>query len=327
MDFSYFIDTPFTAWCVKEPEAFHYYDTAVRTTYKDKVFIRLMSEKGNLLSVYNALNGTSYTDEENLEIATLEDAVYMKYKNDVSFLFHSYLSLYEHQSTFNPNMPLRELIYVAAQLGRKYYSHSIYSSKQMKIPTPKFVVFYNGTAKRPKEEILKLSDAFMNPEEEPDLELKVRMININPGYNDELLETCQVLKEYSQFVECVRKYAGEYSIGESVTFAVDECIEKNILRDFLVKQKSEVIEAMIFEYNEEVELEKLRRTEYEYGLECGMARGKAEAILEILKDMGEVPEEVNEKLMSEENLDILRKWLRSALCVKSVDEFAVGMQS
>ncbi len=323
MDFGYFTGTPYTVWCVKEQEAFHYYDATVRTTYKDKVFIRLMREKGNLLSVYNALNKTSYTDEENLEIATLEDAVYMKYKNDVSFLFHSCLTLYEHQSTYNPNMPLRELIYVAAQLGRRYYRHSIYGSRQIKIPTPKFVVFYNGTAKRPGEEILKLSDAFMNQEEEPDLELKVRMININPGCNDEILKNCQILKEYSQFVECVRKYTGEHSIGESVTLAVDECIEKNILRDFLIKQKSEVIAAMIFEYNEEVELEKLRRTEYEYG----MAKSKAEDILEILEDMGEVPEDVTRKLMSEENLDILRKWLKRALCVKSVEEFAVAMQS
>ncbi|MCM1466780.1 MAG: hypothetical protein NC086_01430 [Alistipes sp.] len=224
--------------------------------------------------MYNALNGTNYKNADELEIATLEDAVYMKYKNDVSFLFHAYLTLYEHQSTFNPNMPLRDLFYVTSQLGRKYNNNRrLYGRKQVKIPTPKFVVFYNGSEERPENEVLKLSDAFERQDEEPELELKVRVININKGYNEEIKKACRVLREYSEFTDCVRKNRENYETAEAVVRAVDECIQRGILKEFLEKQKAEVIETMLFEYNEEEVLEYLRQEEYEMGLEKGREKG------------------------------------------------------
>ncbi|MCM1468719.1 MAG: hypothetical protein NC086_11275, partial [Alistipes sp.] len=214
--------------CFMEP--LKYNDISVHREHKDLLFRILMRDKKNLLSVYNALNGTSYENADELEIMTLEDAVYMKYKNDVSFLFHAYLTLYEHQSTFNPNMPLRDLFYVTSQLGRKYNNNRrLYGRKQMKIPTPKFVVFYNGSEERPENEVLKLSDAFERQEEEPELELKVRVININKGHNEEIKKACQVLREYSEFTDCVRKYREDYEIAEAVVRAVDECIQRGIL--------------------------------------------------------------------------------------------------
>lgn len=259
--------------CCAEPVK--YYEASVRREYKDLVFRLLMQDKKNLLSLYNALNRTNYDNVDELRIVTLEDAVYMKYKNDVSFVFQSYLMLYEHQSTFNPNMPLRNLLYVAAQLGREYRNKIIYSRKQIKIPTPKFVVFYNGQEKRPENEVLKLSDAFECYEEEPELELKVHVININKGCNEEIMKNCCVLREYSEFIDRIRRLHAKLSMEEAIVAAVDECIQGDILKDFLLKQKAEVIETLLFEYNEEEALKAMKQQEYENGLEEGRIKGEA----------------------------------------------------
>lgn len=315
-------DLPRVTYC-REP--MKYYEASVRREHKDLLFRLLMQDKENLLSVYNALNGTDYKNADDLRIVTLEDAVYMKYKNDVSFLFQSYLTLYEHQSTFNPNMPLRNLFYVTAQLGNEYYNRRIYSRKQVKIPTPKFVVFYNGSEERPDNEVLKLSDAFECYEEEPELELKVRVININKGHNEEIMKTCRILREYGEFIECIRRYRKEYSTEKAVVMAVDECIQDGILKDLLTKQKSEVIETMLFEYDEEEVLKFLRQEEYEIGLEEGAASGKAkgiaESIIELLGMKGKVSRELRERIYGESNPDILRKWLLEAAASDSIEMF------
>lgn len=127
---------------------------------KDTVFRMLYRDKKELLELYNALNGTAYQNTEALEIHTLENAIYMAVKNDVSFLLDAELNLYEHQASFNPNMPLRDLIYIARQLEKFLRQRSLYSGSLVKIPVPRFVVFYNGNAVRPERQILKLSDAF-----------------------------------------------------------------------------------------------------------------------------------------------------------------------
>lgn len=246
---------------------------AVRN-YKDTVFRMLFREKGNLLELYNALNGTSYGNADELEVATLDNAVYMNVKNDVSFIFRSYLMLYEHQSTYSPNLPLRDLIYVSKQYEKYIVGDSIYSSHMAKVPAPKFVVFYNGTQGKPEETVLNLSDAYEVKEENPDLELKVRMININPGYNSGLVKSCRTLHEYCLYVECVRKYAALMPIAEAVDKAVNECIRKDILSDFLIRQRAEVVAMSILEYDEEVDLKKLRDTEYRFGLEEGEKIGE-----------------------------------------------------
>ena len=134
-------------------------EVKVQRNYKDTIFRMLFKDKENLLSLYNALNKTDYTDVEGLEITTLENAVYMNYKNDVSFVFDYELMIYEHQSTVNPNMPLRDLFYVADTLQKKTYNKDLYGSKLVQIPTPRFVVFYNGVTYQPERQTLKLSDA------------------------------------------------------------------------------------------------------------------------------------------------------------------------
>lgn len=164
--------------------------TAIRN-HKDTVFRMLFRDKIQLLELYNAMNHTAYTNSDEIQIVTLDNAIYMNMKNDNAFILHDVLNLYEHQSTFTPNMPLRDLLYIARELEPMIKDISVYASKLVKIPTPKFVVFYNGVDKQPERQILKLSDAYSISEEEPALELKVLMLNINPGYNEGLKRNCK----------------------------------------------------------------------------------------------------------------------------------------
>ena len=147
--------------------------------YKDTMFRLLFKEKKALLSLYNATNGTNYENEDDLEINTLENAIYMSVKNDISFVLDMELNLYEHQSGVNPNMPLRDLFYVADILQNLTKDTNIYGSKKIQIPTPRFLVFYNGTAKMPERMEYRLSELFQKPVTEPTLELIVTVLNVN----------------------------------------------------------------------------------------------------------------------------------------------------
>ncbi len=176
--------------------------------YKDTVFRMLYNDKTNLLELYNAVNGTNYSNTDDLRINTLENAVYMNMKNDVSYVFRFEMNLYEHQSTLNPNMPLRNLFYVTRLLESEVENYlenkSIYGSKLIKIPTPRFIVFYNGQEDAEEQFEYNLSDAYISKTNNPELELKVTVFNINVGKNKELLEHCKTLHEYSQYVDCIR---------------------------------------------------------------------------------------------------------------------------
>ncbi len=265
----------------------------VNKKYKDTVFRRLFGEARNALSLYNSLNGTEYTDEAMLEYNTLENAIYMNFKNDISFLIAHHMNLYEHQSTINPNMPLRDLIYISELLQVYVKELSIYSTKLQKIPTPSFVVFYNGSAEMPERMALRLSDAFEIPVKDPELELKVTVYNINPGKNEELKKRCPMLGEYMAYIDKIRKYATDMELKEAVERAIDECIRDNILVDFLTRQKAEVTMLSIYEYDEERELKLIRADERELGREEGFVQGIAQglgqgmkAIVEMCREMG-----------------------------------------
>ena len=197
--------------------------------HKDTVFRMLYSDKRAILELYNALNGTDYQNPDDLTVTTLENAVYLSMKNDVSFLLDERMTLYEHQSTWNPNMPLRDLLYIARLMEKSVNKKSLYQSEMIKIPAPHFVVFYNGKEKKPEDTTIKLSDAFLQKEEEPELELKVRYLNINQGCNQELMKRCRTLREYSEFVARIRKYTdGKTAIEEAVDRAVPEYVKKRI---------------------------------------------------------------------------------------------------
>ena len=245
----------------------------VNRNYKDTVFRMLFSDRKNLLSLYNAVNQKHYTDPEDLEIVTLENAIYMGMKNDLAFIIDTNLYLYEHQSTYNPNMPLRDLFYISNEYQKLLDKKSLYSSSLQKIPAPNFIELYNGSDTLSDFSEHRLSSAFENLSGEPKLELIVTVLNINEGHNALLMEHCQTLKEYSQYVAKVRKYASSMSLNQAVEYAVDECIKENILADFLRKNRAEVISMSIFEYDKEEEEKKLRKAEYEAGVEAGVSLG------------------------------------------------------
>ena len=238
-------------------------------TYKDRVFRMLFKDKKRLLELYNALNDTHYTNVEDLSVNTLENAVFIKMKNDISFIIDYNMCLFEHQSTYCPNMPLRGFFYFADLYKKLIKDVDLSISRHIKIPTPHYVVFYNGSEKKEEEFIQRLSDAF---EDHSDgcIELTVRTLNINYGHNNALLKKSPALYGYSYFVAAVRKNLKEMSLQESAARAVDECIKKNILKDFFLEQKSEVIAMSIYEYNEEY----VRKALYEDGEENGYRKGE-----------------------------------------------------
>ena len=249
--------------------------------YKDRVFRMLFKEKERLLELYNALNGTYYTNSDDLTVTTLENAVFIRMKNDVSFIIDCSMCLYEHQSTYCPNMPLRGLLYFADLYKKQIKGIDLAVRKLIKIPTPHYIVFYNGIEKKEEEFCQKLSDAFED-DNEGCMELKVRVININLGHNKALLEKCNSLYGYSYFVAAIRRNLELMELQEAVSAALEECIQKDILKDFLLEQKAEVIAMSIYEYNEEYVRKSLTETGYEQGLEDGRREGKAEGRAEIL---------------------------------------------
>ena len=251
---------------------------AANRQYKDTVFRMLFSEKENLLSLYNAVTGKAYQNADDLKIVTLENAIYMGMKNDLAFMLETNIYLYEHQSTLNPNIPLRDLIYIGIEYQQYVDDKSLYSSRLQKIPAPKFMVFYNGTDAVDDRVELRLSNAYEHLAGEPDLELKVLMLNVNEGHNKELMEQCQTLKEYAIYVARVRKYTSEMNLNDAVARAIDECIKEGILVEFLRKNRSEVKMVSILEYDKEWEEKKLRKAEYEAGRSEGIEIGKSEGI-------------------------------------------------
>ena len=180
-----------------------------------------------LLQLYNALHGTAYTNPHELQIVTLDNAIYISRKNDLAFLLAGSINMYEHQSTLNPNMPVRFLIYLAQeyQLLVESTDRSLYGSELIPLPTPQCVVFYNGTEDTPDEYKLRLSSAFSNQDVEPAVEVVVKVININYGHNEHLMQGCGLLSQYAQFVAVTREYANKYdNREEAMNAAIEYCI-------------------------------------------------------------------------------------------------------
>ena len=242
-------------------------------------------------------------------------------KNDLAFILDFYLNMYEHQSSFNPNMPLRFFQYLAREYEKLMKGQSLYSSRLVKIPTPRFVVFYNGKEEQPAEQTLKLSDAFQQYTDEPELELKVRVININCGNNKNLLDQCKALKEYMEYVDRVRLHQRSMELTDAVERAVDECIKEGILSDFLIQNRSEAIKMSIFECDEEEIIRGIREDEFEQGEEKGRIAGRIDSILDLLNEYGVIPEELRDSILQESNPEILKNWLKLAAKVDSVEEF------
>ena len=267
-------------------------------TYKSRIFAMLFSDRNELLKLYNAINGTSYDDPDLLQINTLENAVYMSMQNDVSFIIELGLNLYEHQSTYSPNLPVRYLLYVADVYSDYTKDMNLYGTKAVKLPTPKFVIFYNGQAEQPDRKELKLSELFTVPEEAPSLELKAVMLNINKGHNRKLMETCKTLHDY----------AAEISLDEAVERAITECISEDILADFLRKNRAEAKKVSIYEYDEERHMRQTREEGVEEGYTKGINQGIEQTAVNLIKARLLTDEQIKEVTgLSQVQLDNLKE--------------------
>ena len=302
--------------------------------HKDGLFRMVFSKKKDLLELYNAINGTAYENEEDLEVNTLENVLYMTMKNDVSFMIGNTLNLYEHQSSYNPNMPLRGLFYFARILSKytEKRKMNLYSSSLQKIPVPRFIVFYNGRKGEPDRKTLRLSDAF--EQEGGCLECEAVMLNINFGHNQELMEKCQRLEEYAIFIEKVREYAldDRLELGEAIAGAMEECIAKGILADVLMDQRAEVYAVILETFDKELYESDLRKNIRAEVLEEVREEVKDEIrtkVREEVKDeirtevreevKDEIRTEVREEVKDEVKFNIICKMLEKG---KSVDEIA-----
>lgn len=260
-------------------------DLKVNDKNKDRLFRFLFGNeeyKEYALSLYNAVNDTDYQDINDITFYTIDDVIYIKRKNDVAVLLDSKLSLWEHQSTFNPNMPIRGLMYFG-QMYDKYISleeENIFGRKLIKIPTPKYCVFYNGNEDLPSVMKLRLSNAFAESDDSGEYEWIATMYNLNSGKNDILLDKCRTLSDYMVFVNKVKENRRN---GLDKTVAVDkavtDCIAGNILRNVLLKHRSEVASMVLTEFNEEV----YKKGIYSEGFSDGKAEGKAEGVFSLVQ--------------------------------------------
>ena len=270
--------------------------------YKSDVISMMLQIPEYALDVYNAMNDSVYTDPDMIQIMRLENGISLSVRNDASFFISNYLNLYEHQSTYSPNAPLRFLIYLTNLLKTTIRKRDLYSRKRVQIATPHFAVFYNGTEKRPEKEVLKLSDAFINRTDTPEIELTVTVYNINPHNNTQLLTKSKVLSGYMIFVNRVREnlehqrkieqntrfLSSEYNEAEhddtelmedleaAINEAIDYCIEHDIMETFFGENRSEVTKSMVLDYTWERREELIRAEEYEDGKREGLEIGRAE---------------------------------------------------
>lgn len=289
--------------------------------YKSSIFTMLFSDKRELLGLYNAVSGKDYKDPGLLEVNTLENAIYMAIKNDLSFVIDSQLSLYEHQSTYSPNLPLRMLLYLADLYADMTKNENLYGKKKVKIPPPQFIIFYNGVERQPDRRILRLSDLYEVEEEEHKLELEAVMLNVNAGHNRELLQSCKTLADYAEYTACIRKYAEEMDTEDAVECAIAECIQEGILEEFLRKNRAEAKRMSIYEYDQAKHIRQEREDAWEEGWSEGRYEGRREGrnegrqeekriVAVRLAEMGMTAEQIAQAVG--ETAAVVEEWLAEA---------------
>ena len=272
----------------------------------------------------------------------MEAGLLLTVRNDASFMIDDHINIWEHQSTFNPNMPLRSLIYFL-EVVKKYFKYrDLFSRRLIKLPTPHFVVFYNGEENRPEKEELRLSDAFIHPTDRPELELICTVYNINKGNNHAFLSECRVLREYMVFVDKIReKLRKGQLIDEAIDQAIHECIEENVLKDFLIERGDEVRQMAALDYTWEAREGMIRKEEYEEGYKAGEITGerrgeergiklgerrgrkdsKIDDILICLERFAPLPDALIEEISSVSDESVLSEMIRLAVGSDSLEEF------
>ena len=276
----------------------------VNKQYKDRLFKFIFGNPENkewTLELYNAVNNSNYKNADDICYNTIDDAIYMGMKNDISFIIENTLSIYEQQSTYCPNMPLRCLLYLA-KLYEGYIKDeiiNIYSTSMKNIPQPKCICFYNGRDEKEDRKILKLSEMYFKRENNNEdtinviVELEVLMINVNFGHNNLILDKCKPLYEYSYFVDKVRYFEKNgFKLAEAIDKAIESMPSHFKILKFILKHRQEVKDMCLFEYDEEQHMKAEREEAKEEGREegrkegekIGEEKGKIENMLELVHD-------------------------------------------
>ncbi len=301
----------------------------VNGEYKDRLFNFIFGSPENrkwTLSLYNAVNGSAYTDENEIEINTIKEVLYLGMHNDTSFLISGMINVYEHQSSFNPNMPLRQLQY----LGSLYEGYvtknrlNKFGSSLLMLPVPKLVVFYNRTREADDETTLRLSNSFEESNRaESDVEVRVRMLNINYGHNHQLTDDCRPLYEYSWLIEKIRQNHKLLSIENALSLAIDEVPNDFILKSFLMMNKSEVSTMLLTEYNEAEVMELFKEDGKKEGREEGREEGRYRLLISLIHkklERGKLPQIIADEV--EEPLETVNEIIEAikSLGYKDYDE-------
>ena len=288
-------------------------EMSIQPMYRDHLFIAIFGKddersKRWRLALYNALNESNYSDPNALELNTLENVIFIKMHNDVSFLIDSQMTVYEHQSSPNPNMPLRGLLYFA-QLYQKYIARekkNLISENLKKIPNPNFIVFYNGKAERPERYDLHLSDAFISEEKSGAYQWTAHVININENQNISLQKKCKPLYDYIRFISRINHNKNDIKmpVERAVREAVDWAIEQNLLEGYIREQKEEIIGMILEEYDEQACIEtwqedgfiKGHKEGHKEGLKEGAQKKSVENAITLINEFNVTPEVAAEKM-------------------------------
>lgn len=305
---------------------------------KSSAFTTYFGEPENASKLYAAL-GDEEVSPEDITYVTLEGVLFIARKNDLAFTVKNrVLVISEHQSTINENMPLRDLLYLGRTLEKLLDEKNLYRRKMISIPTPEFYVFYNGDAPYPPEKILRLSDAYLDKTEHPMLELKVKVINVNLSSGHMLLKKCRPMYEYSWFIQQVRDYLTDgWSRDSAVVQAVQDCLDEGIMAEFMREHGTEAVNMLYTQWNWDDAVAVEREEAYEDGKTAGRIEGKIEgkiegenigdlkrsrqAILDLLEDMGEIPQDIHIRIQAEEDIETLRRWLKAAAKAQSFVDF------
>jgi predicted transposase YdaD len=235
------------------------------------------------LELYSAISGKSYPKSTKIEIVTLSDVLYMNQINDIAFVLEDRLIvLIEHQSSVNSNMPLRMLQYLSAEYAMIVDRKSLYKQKRIMIPSPEFIVLYNGDKKFPDYKELKLSDSYNFKTSDLYLELVVKIYNINKGRNADMASRSLVLSGYEEFIAQIKENLKSMDLREAIKLAVKTCISKNILVSFLERHSSEVLNMLI---RGEWNMDEALAVRYEEGREDGREEGREESREKTLEEV------------------------------------------
>lgn len=287
--------------------------------FKDTIFSLLFNKPEEALKLFNALNGTDYTDASVLRIMTLEAGLYLNYKDDVAFMVDDRINLYEHQSTENANMPLRGLLYLTEEYQRliEEQKMNLFRNTLLLLPLPRYIVLSNAEDLKEEKKILRLSDSY-RVKGEASLECTAIVYNINAGHNKAIMEGCRTLADYAELIRRQREnHRSGMEIQASIKEAISSCIRDNILKEFLVANRKGVVGMLLQEYDEAKQRELDRRDNYEDGLNDG----KSEDLLMILSAKGDVPKSIASKILCEKNTKKLMDWLKSAVYSDTIDDF------